>query len=76
VAGLAALVQSARDTRLAGGAQVARVQDLIAASHSLSRSAARAASALHDLRLDPSAAVEPAQPPAPQPGAPAVPTTA
>ncbi|MGQ0650616.1 MAG: methyl-accepting chemotaxis protein [Gemmatimonadaceae bacterium] len=59
------LAQAARDTRLAGGAHVARVQDLIAASHSLGRSAAKAASALQDLRLDATVTAESAPAAAP-----------
>lgn len=64
---LAALAQGARDTRLAGGAQVARAQDLIAAAHSLGRSAARAAGALQDLRVEaaPSAGTAPEVPASP-----------
>lgn len=46
------LAQAAKDARLAGSAQVARLQDLSAAAHSLSRSAARSASALQHLRLE------------------------
>lgn len=60
VGDLATLAQAARDARLAGGAQVARVQDLIAASHSLGRSAARAAAALQELRLEPGPEAAPA----------------
>jgi methyl-accepting chemotaxis protein len=61
---LAALAQSARDTRLAGGAQVARAQDLIAAAHSLSHSASRAASALHGLKVDGTRGDQPSPAPA------------
>lgn len=50
--GLTTLAQSSRDARVAGSAQVARVQDLIAAAHSLGRSAARTATALQDLKVD------------------------
>lgn len=70
--GLGELMQGTRDARLAGGAQVARLQDLSAAAHSLGRSAARTSAALHALRLgegDP--AVLPA--PAPRGATPLVP---
>ncbi|MCC6316363.1 MAG: methyl-accepting chemotaxis protein [Gemmatimonadaceae bacterium] len=49
---LATLAQASRDARVAGSAQVARAQDLIAAAHSLGRSTARAAAALPDVRID------------------------
>lgn len=46
LAQLGALAQAAKDARVAGGAQVARVQDLIAAAHTLGKSAHRAEAAL------------------------------
>ena len=55
------LAQAAKDSRLAGTAQVARAQDLIAAAHSLAKSAARAATGLQDFRLE-ATPVAPAEP--------------
>ncbi|MGQ0764820.1 MAG: methyl-accepting chemotaxis protein [Gemmatimonadota bacterium] len=52
------LMQSARDTRLAAGAQVARAQDLAAAAHTLGRACTRAAAALGAFRLDENAETE------------------
>ncbi len=49
---LTSLATAAKDARLAGSAQVARLQDLNAAAHSLSRSAARSGSAMQHLRLE------------------------
>lgn len=47
-----ALVAAARDARLAGSAQVARAQDLAAAAHTLSRTAAKSVDAFSELQLD------------------------
>ena len=62
------LVKVAGDARLAQGATLTRLHDLIAAAHSLSRSAARASAVLDGLRTD-------AAPPASAPGRPAAQAT-
>jgi methyl-accepting chemotaxis protein len=48
-----ALMHAARDARLAGGAQVARAQDLTAAAHTLARTCTRASAALAEYKLEP-----------------------
>jgi hypothetical protein len=70
---LSGIAQLARDAKLGATAHVARLQDLNAAAHSLSRSASRSASALQHIRLDAATVAATTEGAAPAPPASAVP---
>jgi methyl-accepting chemotaxis protein len=70
---LSGIAQLARDAKLGATAHVARLQDLNAAAHSLSRSASRSASALQHIRLDAATVAATTDGAAPAPPASAVP---